>query len=239
MKQLFLKDYDEVSKVASELFIEEINRDPSLTICFATGSTPEGLYKYLVEANHAGEVSFKEVKSFNLDNYLGMEDDDENNYETYMKENLFDHIDMPRENWVVPNSQPEDIEQYCRDYEERLIKADIDLLLLGVGENGHIAFNEPADKLYAHTHVAHLTDNTITVNSRFFENESEVPTKAITMGMGSILRAKKIVLLITGEKKRATLNKLLKEPFLNPQFPVSFVWGHRDVTLITEKNLVD
>lgn len=234
MKFIFAKNKEEVAEIGSRIFIDAIKVQPNIHLCLATGSTPVDMYQKLIEANKAGEITFKDVQTFNLDNYIGIPVEDENNYEAFMRDNLFDHIDLPRENWRVPTSDPKIAEEFCQTYEAEIDKMGIDLCLLGIGENGHIAFNEPSDAFNPYTQIVNLTQDTIEVNSRFFENIEDVPTQAVSMGIGSIMKAKKIVLLATGEKKAPAMERLFKEKIVDPQFPVSMLYLHPDVTIITD-----
>lgn len=239
MNIIVKKNADEVSKEGANIFIEEINKKPNIVLCLATGSTPQGLYKELIKANKNNEVNFKRVKSFNLDNYIGLEKNDINNYDYYMREKLFNHINIDKENWLVPFVNEENYETYCKEYDQLLEESGIDLLLLGIGENGHIAFNEPSDKFSVGTHIVDLDEKTRKANSRFFDSIEDVPKQAITMGIGSIMKAKKIVLLAIGEKKKEVIKKLLSAEKIDPQFPASILLAHRDVTIITEEALYD
>lgn len=234
MKFIIKKNSEEVANESAKIFIDAIKENPSIHLCLATGSTPIELYKKLIESNEKKEITFKNVKTINLDNYIGLSETDENNYECFMKDNLFNHIDIPRDNWIVPPSDPEKVEDFCVEYEKIIDNMGIDLCLLGVGENGHIAFNEPASKFNPYTQIVDLTEDTIEVNSRFFENIEDVPTKAVSMGIGSIMKAKKIVLIATGERKKYAMEKLFNEKVADPQFPISMLYLHPDVTIITD-----
>ncbi len=235
MKVLFKNDYNEVSKAAAEIFIKQIHDKPDSVLCLATGSTPLGLYSELIAANKQGTVDFSDVTTFNLDEYVGLDPKHEQSYKYFMEDNLFNHINIKKDHYNVPSGIESDYDAYCKKYEDKIESAGgIDLLLIGVGENGHIAFNEPDKSLSAVTHVVDLTEDTIQVNSRFFASADEVPKKAVTMGMGSILKAKKIVLIITGDKKAHVLERLMNDKSISTEFPVSFVLTHRDVTIIAD-----
>ncbi|MDO5037999.1 MAG: glucosamine-6-phosphate deaminase [Tissierellia bacterium] len=237
MKIIAKKDKDAVAQAAAEIYISALKENPDMVLGLATGSTPLDLYAKLIEANKKGDISFDRVKTFNLDNYIGLPADHEGSYEYYMQENFFNHIDIDPENCHIPPGISDDFPGFCQDYEAAIQAAGgIDLMLLGVGENGHIAFNEPAHKLQAMTHVAQLSPNTIQVNSRFFDRVEDVPTQAVSMGVGSILRSRKIVLLATGTKKKPTIQKLLQEDLIDPAFPISFLKAHPDATLIIEED---
>lgn len=236
MKIIAKKNKDLVAQEAAEIFIDLIKEKPQAVLGLATGSTPLDLYKLLAQANQEGAISFADIKTFNLDNYIGLDGDHEGSYVYYMQDNFFDHIDIKKENTHVPPGVCDDFEGFCRSYEEAIEEAGgIDLMLLGVGENGHIAFNEPAQVQPASTSLVDLTDDTIQVNSRFFDRIENVPTRAVSMGVGSIMRSKKIVLLATGDKKKAAIQKLLSEDTIDPMFPISFLKAHPDATIIIEE----
>ncbi|NLY85679.1 MAG: glucosamine-6-phosphate deaminase [Tissierellia bacterium] len=236
MKIFVEKDYEAMSKKAAEIFIEAIKEKPNIILGLATGSTPIGLYKELIRAHKEEGLDFSKVTTFNLDEYIGLSPDHPSSYEYFMREELFNHINIPRENIHIPDGLAENIEEYCKKYEEMIDKAGgIDIQLLGVGENGHIAFNEPDESLSLGTTIVELTENTIEVNSRFFQSVEEVPRTAISMGIGSILKAKKIVLLANGKRKAPVIKKLLSTDRVSTKFPVSFLLLHPDVTVIVDE----
>lgn len=236
MKNFVEKDYEAMSKKAAEIFIEAIKEKPNIILGLATGSTPIGLYKELIRAHKEEGLDFSKVTTFNLDEYIGLSPDHPSSYEYFMREELFNHINIPRENIHIPDGLAENIEEYCKKYDEMIDKAGgIDIQLLGVGENGHIAFNEPDESLSLGTTIVELTENTIEVNSRFFQSVEEVPRTAISMGIGSILKAKKIVLLANGKRKAPVIKKLLSTDRVSTKFPVSFLLLHPDVTVIVDE----
>lgn len=198
-------DYDDLSKIAACIFIDKIKNIEKPILGLATGSTPLGLYKNLVKAYKDKVISFKNAITCNLDEYLGLDEDDEMSYHYYMKENLIDKVDILKDNFHIPDSHLEN----PKIYDEILDKIGRrSIQLLGVGENGHIAFNEPNSFLSSRTSIVKLTENTIEVNSRFFENETFVPRKAITMGIKDILNADEIILLANGKKRKMLLGIL-------------------------------
>lgn len=236
MKIFVEKDYEAMSKKAAEIFIEAIKEKPNIILGLATGSTPIGLYKELIRAHKEEGLDFSKVTTFNLDEYIGLSPEHPSSYEYFMREELFNHINIPRENIHIPDGLAENIEEYCKKYDEMIDKAGgIDIQLLGVGENGHIAFNEPDESLSLGTTIVELTENTIEVNSRFFQSVEEVPRTAISMGIGSILKAKKIVLLANGKRKAPVIKKLLSTDGVSTKFPVSFLLLHPDVTVIVDE----
>lgn len=236
MKLIVEKDYDAMSKKAADILVREINGNPNITLGLATGSTPVGTYKEIVERYKAEEVDFSNVKSFNLDEYVGLEGTHPNSYRYFMNENLFDHINIDKENTYVPDGKAKNLNSYTKEYDKRIEEmGGIDIQILGIGTNGHIAFNEPARELSVGTSVVHLTENTIMDNARFFKSLEEVPKTAITMGIGSILKAKKILLLASGENKKEIIKKLLENDTLTTQLPASFLALHPDVTIIVDE----
>jgi glucosamine-6-phosphate deaminase len=236
MKVLIKKDYEEMSKAVGEIFVEAIRNKPDIVLGLATGSTPMGLYKELIRAHNEEDLDFSQVKTFNLDEYVGLSHDNPNSYGYFMNDELFKYINIDKMNTHVPNGKAENLEECCKEYDDMIIDAGgIDIQVLGIGVNGHIAFNEPAEALSAGTNIVGLTKNTIEVNSRFFDSMDEVPKTSITMGMGSILKAKKIVLLASGKNKAPVIKKLLNENMVTTQLPASFLLLHPDVTIIVDE----
>ena len=224
MKLIVEKDYDGVSKKAADILVSEINGNPDITLGLATGSTPIGTYKEIIKRYNAKEVDFENVKSFNLDEYVGLEGTHPNSYRYFMNENLFDHINIDKTNTYVPDGKAKDVNSYTKEYDKLIEEmGGIDIQILGIGTNGHIAFNEPASELSVGTSVVDLTENTIMDNARFFKSLDEVPKTAITMGVGSILKAKKILLLASGENKREIIKKLLENDTITTDLPASFL----------------
>lgn len=236
MKVIVVKDYESMSKKAADIFIEGIKNKPDIVLGLATGSTPIGMYKELIRAHKEEELDFSKVTTFNLDEYVGLSNDHPSSYGYFMDNELFNHINIQRENTHLPDGKAVDPQAYCKIYDELIEEAGgIDIQILGVGENGHIAFIEPDKSLSVGTSVVKLTDNTIEVNSRFFDSMEEVPKTAITMGMGSILKAKKIVFLANGKRKTPVIKRLLSEHRVDTMFPVSFLHLHPDVTIIVDE----
>ncbi|NLM05974.1 MAG: glucosamine-6-phosphate deaminase [Tissierellia bacterium] len=236
MEKIIKTTYEEVSKLAADIFIDVIRNKKDAVIGLATGSTPIGMYEELAKAYEKGVVSFKNVTSFNLDEYVGLDPKNETSYRYFMNEYLFNKVDININNTYVPIGKEEGIEEACKEYEELIAKhGPVDIQLLGVGEDGHIAFNEPGEYLHANTNVTVLAQETREVNSRFFNSVEEVPTKAITMGMGTILKAKRIVLIANGEKKRAVMERLFADDTVSTDFPISFLKLHPDATIICDR----
>jgi len=234
IKLIICDDLKNTAKHGAKIFAEAIRKKSDLVLGLATGGTPVELYKELIRMNKEGALSFRQVNSFNLDEYLGLAGDHPQSYRYFMNKNLFDHIDIEKSNTHVPDGTSENPDISCKQYEESIKEANgIDLQLLGIGSNGHIAFNEPGSSLTSRTRVVDLKENTINDNARFFSNKSEVPKKAVTMGIGTILEAKKIVLIATGANKKDAVSKSLNgKP--NPNIPASFLQNHPDCTFIID-----
>ena len=234
MKIIRCKDYDEMSAIAGKIMVDQVKEKPDSILGLATGSTPIGMYKKMIEAYKNGEVSFKNVHTFNLDEYYKIEKTNDQSYYYFMNENLFSHIDIDKNNIDIPNGQADDYQAECERYEKAMEEsAGIDIQALGVGVNGHIGFNEPEELLYEKTHLTGLTQSTIEANSRFFDSIDLVPTSALTMGMGSIMKAKKILVLISGKSKHDVVTKILGDR-MSTQTPVTLLKGHHDVTVIVD-----
>lgn len=236
MKVLVKEDYEAMSKAAGEIFIQAIKNKSDVVLGLATGSTPLGMYKEMIRAHKEEGIDFSKVKTFNLDEYVGLSSEHPNSYRYFMNNELFNHININKGNTYIPNGKAEDLEKYCKIYDETIAEAGgIDIQVLGIGENGHIAFNEPDDSLSVGTSVVKLTENTIEVNSRFFDSMEEVPKTAITMGIGSILKARRIILLASGEKKAPVIKRLLNDNRVTTMLPASFLLLHPDVTVIVDE----
>ena len=186
--------------------------------------------------NREENLDFSKVVTFNLDEYYGLTPDNPQSYNYFMFENLFNHVNIQKENVHIPDGRASDIENYCKEYDNQIEKyGGIDLQLLGIGVNGHIGFNEPAEELIVGTHLTDLTEDTIKANSRFFDSADQVPTKAITMGIGSIMKAKKIMLLASGKGKAEIMAKLLNNNLVTTTNPASLLMLHQDVTIIMDE----
>lgn len=237
MKLLVVKDYEEMSCVAAKIFKDIINEKPDAVLGLATGSTPIGLYKKLIEMNRNKEIDFSNIKTINLDEYVGLGKENPQSYRYFMNENLFNHINIHKANTLVPNGLAEDIEKEAKSYDKKIEElGGIDIQILGIGSNGHIAFNEPDDFLIEETHVTNLSQSTIEANSRFFKSINEVPTRAITMGIGSIMKAKKILLLVKGEDKVKAVKELLNGN-ITTKNPATILKLHEDVTIIMDETM--
>ena len=202
-------NYDEMSQKAADIFVDLLKKKPNAILGLATGSTPIGLYKKLIEKNKAKEISFKDVITYNLDEYCDLPKDHEQSYYTFMNENLFKHIDINKDNTHLPKGEG-DSKLNAQNYEDELKKVKIDIQLLGIGSNGHIGFNEPGTDFDIGVHEVQLTENTIKDNARFFDNDmTKVPKKAITMGIRNILDAETIILLASGVNKANAIKSVM------------------------------
>ncbi len=235
MKVEVYKNYEEVMVRAAEIVGAQVKEKPDCVLGLPTGSTPIGLYENLAKKCDAGELDFSRVSTFNLDEYYPISPEHDQSYRYFMNDHLFHHINIKMENTHVPLGSSKDPDATCRAYEDE-IKAfgGVDLQVLGIGRNGHIGFNEPGCDLQGPTHLTDLTDDTLDANSRFFESVKDVPTNALTMGIGTIMRAKKILILITGENKRNALKALLSGKVSN-QCPASALQNHNNVTVLCDE----
>ena len=233
MKRVVLDTYEEMCKAAAELYVEQLKNKPDSVLGLATGSTPIGLYEELVRRYDAKEVDFSKARSFNLDEYYPLKKSHEQSYDYFMRSYLLDKINMSQSD--IPNGEAADTAIECKRYDAEIQKAGgIDLMLLGLGHNGHIGFNEP-DVIYnMGTYETALTESSITANSRFFVNGDVQPTRALTMGLGEIFRSKAIILLISGEGK-APIAKKLFEGKVYTDIPASFLLLHQNVTVFLDK----
>ncbi len=236
MKLIVKENYEDLSMEAAKIIESQVRQKSNSVLGLATGSTPLGTYRELVRMHKEEGLSFKDVTSFNLDEYIGLDENHESSYVYFMKENLFKWIDLKPENAFVPNGRAKNLIEYGKEYDQMILdRGGIDLQVLGIGSNGHIAFNEPAESLSLWTTVVELTDQTIKDNSRFFEDIKDVPTKAITMGIGSIMKAKKIILLVNGKNKAEILATIINKSSINTRVPASILFLHRDFTIICDK----
>ena len=235
MRIIKAKDYDDLSRKAANIISAQVLLKPDCVLGLATGSTPIGTYKQLIEWYEKGDLDFSAAKSVNLDEYRGLTRDNDQSYYYFMYNNLFKHININMENTNVPDGTEPDSEKECSRY-ENVIEAygGVDLQLLGLGHNGHIGFNEPDKDFARTTHCVDLTQSTIEANKRFFESAEDVPRQAYTMGIGTIMNAKKILLLASGEDKAEAMYQTMCGP-ITPRVPASVLRLHRDVTIIADE----
>jgi len=226
---------DQLGKEAAAIIARTIAAKPDAVLGLATGGTPIDTYKELIQLHQAHQLSFKQTKTINLDEYIGLDPEHENSYMTYMKRHLFDHIDLPQDQYFLPNGNAAHLEKECLRYNQLIEDVGgIDLQLLGIGQNGHIGFNEPGTPFNSKTHVVQLDENTRQANARYFSSIDEVPTHAITMGIASILSSKKILLLASG-KSKAKVIQYLEQAEIHPDFPASALKLHEDVTVLIDR----
>lgn len=225
-------DYNDMSRKAANVISAQVILKPTCVLGLATGSTPIGTYKQLVEWYNKGDLDFSRVKSVNLDEYCGLSAENNQSYRYFMNDNFFSHINIDTENTFVPNGLATNLEEECERYDSLIYQmGGIDLQLLGIGLNGHIGFNEPDIRFEKTTHIVELDESTIQANARFFQNADEVPRQAITMGIKSIMHAKKVLLIAGGHEKEEIIKKALYGP-ITPDVPASILQLHPDLTVI-------
>ncbi len=230
-----VKDYKEMSRKASNVIAAQVITKPDCVLGLATGSTPIGTYQQLIEKYNEGDLDFQDVKSANLDEYRGISRDNDQSYYYFMYNNLFKHININIDNTNIPDGTEPDSEKECSRYEQAIAQlGGIDMQLLGLGHNGHIGFNEPDEAFAKTTHCVDLQESTIEANKRFFDNIDDVPKQAYTMGIGTIMQAKKILLLVSGAEKADILFKALYGP-VTPMVPASILQLHNDVIVVADE----
>ena len=229
------KDYADMSRKAANIVSAQVIMKPDCVLGLATGSTPIGLYQQLVAWYEKGDLDFSEVRTVNLDEYKGLSRENDQSYYYFMHHNLFDHVNLPAENSHLPNGMEPDSDRECRRYSE-LIRSmgGVDLQLLGIGHNGHIGFNEPGDAFDNDVHCVNLTQSTIEANKRFFASADDVPKQAYTMGIKTIMQAKKILIVASGEDKADIVRAAFFGP-ITPKVPASVLQLHNDVTLVADE----
>ena len=236
MRLISAKDYDAMSRQAANIIAAQVILKPNCVLGLATGGTPVGTYKELVAKYEAGELDFSAVKTVNLDEYVGLDETSDQSYIYFMRSNLFDHVNIDQNFTNVPRGIVDDADAECERY-EALIESygGIDLQLLGLGPNGHIGFNEPEGHFPVKTHKVTLTDATIQANKRFFEKEEDVPRYAYTMGIGTIMKARKILMVVNGKGKAEIVKRAFFGP-VTPEVPASILQLHPDFTLVADED---
>ena len=238
MKLIVVKDYEAMSRKGADIISALLTLKSDAVLGLATGSTPVGMYKELAKRNEKGEISFKEVTSVNLDEYYPLSPENNQSYRYFMNDNLFNHIDIDKERTHVLNGLAEDPEKECAEYDKMIDSlGGIDLQVLGIGRNGHIGFNEPGDFLYPCTHKTSLTESTIEANSRFFDSIDDVPRFSLTMGIGTILKARRIIVLASGKDKKEAVQKMLSNT-IDTKCPATLLSLHSDVTVIVTEDCI-
>ncbi|GGL62333.1 glucosamine-6-phosphate deaminase [Sporolactobacillus putidus] len=235
MKILTVADQEEMSRRAAEMIIDLVRLKPSAVLGLATGGTPEGTYRLLALDHRKNGTDYREVRTVNLDEYAGLKPEDPNSYHTYMETHFFQYVNIPSEQHFLPDGTAASLNEECEDY-DRLIDnlGGVDLQLLGIGRNGHIGFNEPGTAFNAGTHVVKLSESTRQANARFFGSVQEVPERAITMGIGTILKSRAILLLVSGPSKAEAMSRLLAGSEPDSNFPASALISHPNVTVIAD-----
>lgn len=233
------KDYDAMSKKAADLLVSVVNEIEEPILGLATGGTPAGMYKEIIRMNKANEVDFSKTTTFNLDEYYPISKDSDQSYYYFMRENLFNHINIDMNNTHIPDGSAIDCEAESEAYDVKVrATGGVDMQVLGIGSNGHIAFNEPADDFPTKTQRTDLTAGTIQDNARFFDNIDDVPKEAITMGIGTIMNSKRIMLLASGKAKAGVIKQTILGK-VTPQVPASILQFHKDVTMILDKEAAE
>lgn len=229
------KDYQDMSRKAANIISAQIIMKPNCVLGLATGSSPVGTYRQLIEWYNKGDLDFSHVTSINLDEYKGLSPENDQSYRYFMNTNLFNHVNIDKAHTFVPNGLEVNSEKACTDYNHTIATSGgIDLQLLGLGHNGHIGFNEPGAAFERETHCVDLTESTIEANKRFFASEEEVPRQAYTMGIKNIMQAKKILVIVSGADKAQILEKVLYGP-ITPEVPASILQLHNDVTIVADE----
>ena len=235
MRIIRAKDYEDMSRKAANIISSVMTLKPDCVLGLATGTSPVGTYKHLIRRYENGDLDFSRVTSVNLDEYKGLDRENSQSYYYFMRENLFSHVNIRMENTYIPDGTEADSEKACSAYNEILHNVgSVDLQLLGIGHDGHIGFNEPADTFAKETHCVDLTDMTIEANARFFASRNEVPTQAYTMGIQTIMSARKVLMVASGADKA----KIIREAFfgpVTPQVPASILQFHPDFILVADE----
>ncbi|MBQ8424750.1 MAG: glucosamine-6-phosphate deaminase [Clostridia bacterium] len=235
MEIIITKNYDELSEKASKIMLDVIKNNPSAVIGLATGTSPLGLYNNLIKDHKENGTSYKDIKTVNLDEYMGLDISSNQSYVYFMRENLFNHLDINLNNTHIENGKAEDPAKECERYNNLLHSLKQDIQLLGIGSDGHIAFNEPNTPFGSETHIADLTESTIKDNSRLFNSIDEVPTKAYTMGLKNIMNAKKILIIANGKNKAKAVSDMVNGK-ITEEVPASILQLHPNCTLIVDED---
>ena len=235
MRIICAENYEAMSRQAANILSSVIVMKPDCVLGLATGSTPIGTYRELIKRYEEGDLDFSRVKTVNLDEYVGLEPTHDQSYRYFMQDQLFNHVNINVDNTNVPGGMAQDVEAECRRYDEVIASmGGIDIQVLGMGHNGHIGFNEPAEDFPKGTHRVELAESTIEANARFFDNRDMVPREAVTMGIGSIMQARQILVVVSGEGKADIVEKAFRGP-VTPKVPASILQLHPDVILVGDK----
>lgn len=234
MEIKIFENSEQLDVYAANYFKQIVLNKPNAVLGLATGSTPLGIYAKMVDMYQNKEVSFKQVTTYNLDEYVGLQPDNDQSYAYYMNQHLFSHIDIPQAHAFLPNGMAADLDAECAEYDQRMVELPVDVQLLGLGHNGHIGFNEPDQSLSGGTHVVKLKEETREANARFFASMDEVPELAITMGVGSILKANTILLVVRGADKADIVKQALTGP-ITTEVPASLLQTHPRVIVLLDR----
>lgn len=234
MKVIVVKDYAEMSKVGADVIIDVVKNKPDAVLGLATGTTPIGMYELLAQSCSNKQISFAKVSSVNLDEYVGLDGNNNQSYVYFMRDKLFNHVDILLQNTFLPQGKAVDLNKECARYTELVSKLCQDVQVLGLGSNGHIGFNEPGTPFDSHTHVVDLTENTIKDNSRLFDSIDQVPRKAITMGIADIMQSKKILMLASGKNKAQAVHDMVRG-VVSESCPASILQKHDDVIVVVDE----
>lgn len=236
MKLSVVKDYQAVSKSAARLIADQVRDNPGCNLCLSTGGSVVGAYEELAGLSKAEGISFANVHAYTMDDYATLRRDDPNSFYYFMKEHVYDKVDIKLENTNAPKADAPDLEEACRAFTKQVADAGgFDMILLGIGADGHIAFNMPADVFTLDTHLENLSEDTIQANARFFDSAEAVPRQAITVGVGMIMDSKRVVLIANGKAKADALAAWLDNRTITPRLPASILWLHPDVTVILDE----
>ena len=233
-KEIKAKTYEDMSREAAQIIFDALKENEKFSLGLATGSTPEGMYDVLATLINDERLDLSHLTTFNLDEYVGLDEDDDQSYHYFMDEHLFSKLDIPKENINILDGVANDLDKEVKEYESLIDEVGIDIQVLGIGRNGHIAFNEPGTSFESLTHKVQLTDETIEDNSRFFEKKEDVPTEALSMGLKTIMKAKQIILLISGDNKQRA-RELFVSGEVSEDVPASILHNHDNVILITDE----
>lgn len=233
-KEIKAKTYEDMSREAAQIIFDALKENETFSLGLATGSTPEGMYDVLATLINDERLDLSHLTTFNLDEYVGLDEDDDQSYHYFMDEHLFSKLDIPKENINILDGVASDLDKEVKEYESLIDEVGIDIQVLGIGRNGHIAFNEPGTSFESLTHKVQLTDETIEDNSRFFEKKEDVPTEALSMGLKTIMKAKQIILLISGDNKQRA-RELFVSGEVSEDVPASILHNHDNVILITDE----
>lgn len=233
-KEIKAKTYEDMSREAAQIIFDALKENETFSLGLATGSTPEGMYDVLATLINDERLDLSHLTTFNLDEYVGLDEDDDQSYHYFMDEHLFSKLDIPKENINILDGVANDLDKEVKEYESLIDEVGIDIQVLGIGRNGHIAFNEPGTSFESLTHKVQLTDETIEDNSRFFEKKEDVPTEALSMGLKTIMKAKQIILLISGDNKQRA-RELFVSGEVSEDIPASILHNHDNVILITDE----